>query len=210
MKTRWLCQECGEVESDGGGSHCPRCGGELVGAAVEQLRPSDPLNMALGGYQFMFNELHETLAAYLTDHLKTAIALDFTGFIDVKVTSAGGKLIMRRNLRKPNAPAPQGRFWSLPVNPEVMGELFQRLAPAPPEEPTPTLTEVDASQVPLEDAKPAPYRPAVAVQRARAQCANVDEAIAALEWSMRHHGDDAQTLRDAATVAVTLLKKNRT
>lgn len=158
-KTRWLCQECGEVEIEGDGNTCPKCGNDkVVGAAVEMLRPSDPMNIALGNFQFIFRELHEVLASYLSDHLKVALAEDFVGILDVKLSVAGGKLVMRRNLRRPGAPPPNGRVWSLAVSPEILAELFQRLTPAPPEEPAPPLTEVDASQVPLEDAKPAPLR----------------------------------------------------
>lgn len=115
-----------------------------TGAPVQTLSPRDPLNQALGAFVLAFNEVHSTILAFIEEELRGALERRLTGWLDLKLSIAGGKLIVRRRLRERDGTAPGvGRWWTLPVSPTVLAELFERSKPAPPEEAVSPAAEVD-------------------------------------------------------------------
>lgn len=115
-----------------------------VGKPVEALDKNDPLNKTLGAFQLLFMQIHETALEFLDAKLRKARDLRQRGWLDVRFTIVGDKLVFNRHVRAMHERPPRGRWWTMPLLPNVLDELLERIKPAPPEEPKRDV-EIDAS-----------------------------------------------------------------
>jgi hypothetical protein len=198
------CGICGTEWDPSFVKECPVCfkwATAAPGGPVEQLDPNDPVNRALAMAVLCFNALYEAAQTFVDDKMHAAHKAGFTGWLDVRGTVDGDKWIVRRRLRAHGEKLPPGRgWWHIPVSPTILDEFFERVKPAPPEEPEKAI-DVDAATE--EQGAPAPLD-VNALLRARAR--EVD-ALAGNMWRTK---DELLTaLGDAAGPVVEVLKEAR-
>jgi hypothetical protein len=134
-----------------------------VGGPVRQLEPNEPLNRALGAFQLAFNAIHAACMDFLEEGVWDAERAKIEGWLDIKLTLEGNKLILRRRCHVGKRDNPGGKWWTIPVWPEMLRELLERLKPEAPKPERPPV-DIDASEA---KAAPAKFDPATALEARR-------------------------------------------